>query len=325
VQVTHDAGRTWAPLYHSSTAVWSVDLLAPRLGWIVGVADLRQTADGGRTFRQLSEPGGHALVRVQFSSPTTGIGVTTDGAMVLTRDGGATWLNAGLDRSVLALCASRNGMGYAVTSDGDLMGFTGVGGKPSLIRRAPAGIDVNRLWASLECSPGGGYAMSLMQSASDQVAYLSHLTVMGDSPTTRPRLIGAAGVFENESGSHLAQGLFGSLRNSRGGAIVLGWFATDSGPFGRLSIVHQAAPSEELTATSYDSFAGFPPHAAQSITLEFAGAAGFSHEVWAYALADGYLPAGSEHRYVDVILHSPDDGATWRIINVTAPRRTRIF
>ncbi|HTX00692.1 MAG TPA: hypothetical protein VMD59_18070, partial [Acidimicrobiales bacterium] len=118
VLVTADGGRHWSQVLHVPTGVWGLDEL-PSSGsaFAVGVTEPFATGDGGRRWQLRGEPADQPLVEVSFSSTISGIGLTTDGQLVTTSDGGWRWTaDAGSDHLPLtSSCAIGIGR-YLVSS-----------------------------------------------------------------------------------------------------------------------------------------------------------------------------------------------------------------
>jgi photosystem II stability/assembly factor-like uncharacterized protein len=110
--------------------LWGIDFVDARHGWAVGVTALYRTIDGGRRWRRAAEAGAGgrgALVRVAFTGASTGFGLTTQGRVVKTDDGGASWLGGGLARRAGALCVQSRHALTVADQDGGIW-HTGNGG-----------------------------------------------------------------------------------------------------------------------------------------------------------------------------------------------------
>src|SRR5579875_469386 len=106
---TTDGGMTWHQVLTDPNGLWGVDVLDSSHAWVVGVTDLYATTDG-TDWSQLGEPTGTALVNVAFSTPESGIGLTTNGSLVATSDGGVAWSAVGGSPAGLSdLCRETNG------------------------------------------------------------------------------------------------------------------------------------------------------------------------------------------------------------------------
>jgi photosystem II stability/assembly factor-like uncharacterized protein len=91
VAATKDGGSTWVTSLSDANGLWGLDVLNATDVWAVGVESLYATTDGGVNWTKVGEPSGTALVNVQFSGPSTGLGITTQGGLLITSDGGRTW------------------------------------------------------------------------------------------------------------------------------------------------------------------------------------------------------------------------------------------
>jgi len=128
VSVSDDGGRSWTTSYRNAGGIWGLDFLSATTGWVVGVTSLARTSDGGRTWQQAGEPAGDPLVTVDFTSATTGYGLSVPGRLFVTRDSGRTWTAVPLAGAGGALCFDDATTGYVSGQDGDLY-RTGDGGR----------------------------------------------------------------------------------------------------------------------------------------------------------------------------------------------------
>jgi hypothetical protein len=108
VLVTRDSGRHWRRSLSAPGGFWGVSVVSPSQAWAVGVTRLYRTLDGGQSWRRVGEPT-KPLVRVAFANTTTGVGLTTKGRLVVSSDGGSSWLPASWSGRGSALCASPSG------------------------------------------------------------------------------------------------------------------------------------------------------------------------------------------------------------------------
>jgi hypothetical protein len=90
VLATRDGGRHWRSSLSAPGGFWGVQFSDARHGWAVGVTSLYRTVDGGSRWRHIGEPA-KALMRVAFRGATAGYGLTVQGRLVATSDGGMSW------------------------------------------------------------------------------------------------------------------------------------------------------------------------------------------------------------------------------------------
>ena len=95
VDVTTDGGLEWHPTLRLSPYVWGMDATDIDHVWVVGVTALYASTDGGQAWTEMGEPAGTFLVRVVFTNSLDGFGLTTDGDLAATVNGGLTWNNVG--------------------------------------------------------------------------------------------------------------------------------------------------------------------------------------------------------------------------------------
>lgn len=95
VSVTDDGGRRWTTTLDLSPYVWGIDSIGTHDVWVTGLNALYSSSDGGLVWQRVGEPKGSALVRVAFESATDGVGLTVNGDVATTTDGGEIWADSG--------------------------------------------------------------------------------------------------------------------------------------------------------------------------------------------------------------------------------------
>lgn len=91
---SRDAGRTWQVEPFKPVAPARIAFVTPRDGWVL-MSPLSRgptlfgTVDGGEHWRALTDA---PLTTVQFLSPLDGYGITREGGLVRSRDGGRHWV-----------------------------------------------------------------------------------------------------------------------------------------------------------------------------------------------------------------------------------------
>jgi hypothetical protein len=90
VLASRDSGRSFTPSLSARDGFWGLDFADPEHGWAVGVTALYRTVDGGSRWLLAGEPS-QPLVRVAFADARTGFGLTANGRVVTTTDGGNQW------------------------------------------------------------------------------------------------------------------------------------------------------------------------------------------------------------------------------------------
>src|SRR5581483_2714139 len=111
VLVTDD-GRTWTVRHNGSEPMFSVDAVDADHAWAVGQNVVLATADGGRTWRPVAEPGQGMLRIVDFIDAGNGWGATA-GHLYRTTDGGQTWTRADAPCGGEAVCFTGPDDGWA--------------------------------------------------------------------------------------------------------------------------------------------------------------------------------------------------------------------
>jgi len=108
VVVTRDGARHWTRALAVPAGFWGVDAVGTNDVWAVGVTALYRSVDGGRTWQRAGEPR-KPLVRVAFTSPSTGFGLTVGGRLVQTIDSGESWTASRWHGRGVALCSVNGG------------------------------------------------------------------------------------------------------------------------------------------------------------------------------------------------------------------------
>lgn len=124
VAYTTDGGTSWIQQLAVPTGVWGIDAISPSTAWAVGVTSLYQTTNAGVTWTPLlqNEGGGSNIVNVSFVNVTDGAGLTANGTLEVTTDGGATWSLASTTdgaQTFSALCMQKATV-VAATGDGQI-------------------------------------------------------------------------------------------------------------------------------------------------------------------------------------------------------------
>jgi photosystem II stability/assembly factor-like uncharacterized protein len=149
---TDDGGTNWRVIFDGSAqtnGIWGFDLLSRTTGWVIGVTGAFATTDAGQSWQQITEPAGTALVRVDFVSATIGWGLTTEGGVVNSVDGGQTWTTpAGIDAPATSLCATQANA-YVVDESGNVA--IGSDGTWQVTSPTPAVSDAPT-WSQVACN-----------------------------------------------------------------------------------------------------------------------------------------------------------------------------
>lgn len=200
ILVTSDGGRHWGRQYRGDANLLAIDFFDARHGWALATdptPTLLGTSDGGQQWRALGEPPGGTLLKVHFHSVLQGFGVAYKNGdpqatrLVVTTDGGATWLwaplpsGAGAGAVVWDACFSGPFDGWLVTSSDNPAGAgvtiwrsgrsgLGVGPDPNWVRpfQPPTGGDPIT-GVQLQCAgSGAAWAEISGGGATGHVAYV---------------------------------------------------------------------------------------------------------------------------------------------------------
>ena len=158
VSATSDGGATWTTILSAPGGVWGVDLLNQSVGFVIGVTTVYRSTDGGNTWSVVPEPLGNSIAMADFSSTSTGIAVTTNGAVITTSDGGATWTQSSSNSSfaVTSLCMSSSTTGFATNANGDVYATSNSGSTwQNVYSPSPVHGTLFGIWSSLSCNTNG--------------------------------------------------------------------------------------------------------------------------------------------------------------------------
>jgi hypothetical protein len=108
VVVTRDGARHWIRSLAVPAGFWGVDAVNAKDVWAVGVTALYRSIDGGMTWQHAREPR-KPLVRVAFTSPSTGFGLTVNGRLVQTTNSGESWTASRWHGRGVAVCSMNGG------------------------------------------------------------------------------------------------------------------------------------------------------------------------------------------------------------------------
>jgi hypothetical protein len=152
ITATNNGGRTWYTILRVSTGIWGLDLVSPQVGFAVGVTALMRTTDGGKRWTTVSEPAGHSLVWVGFTSSRDGFGLTTKGTLVETTNGGSSWTSTDLKVTGTSACFASPSIGYVTSSAGALYATRDGGFSWAVVEHAPPRVEqFIGPWSYLSC------------------------------------------------------------------------------------------------------------------------------------------------------------------------------
>jgi len=159
VSATDDGGRTWASMAQTDPGgIWGFDLLSDKVGWIVGVTSLFSTSDGGANWRNLGEPAedGQSLVRVDFLDSGVGYGLTTSGELVRSSDGGSSWTSLKASPSGgVSTCFTSALQGIMSAGDGSVSATADGGDSWTTVAPSPVESQLAPYWSDVVCGPSG--------------------------------------------------------------------------------------------------------------------------------------------------------------------------
>lgn len=155
VSVSDDGGQTWSAVFDDSNGIWGIDALSDEDVWAIGVTSLSRTNDGGASWQRVGEPQQEPLVSVDFVSRQIGYGLTTNGLLVQSSDGGDSWTSGSLTSRGAALCFVSEHLGYVSDEKGDV--FTTDDGGATWVKTGPSPLSANLApyWSQLSCNELG--------------------------------------------------------------------------------------------------------------------------------------------------------------------------
>ena len=148
IEETTDGGTNWSTILHIASGIWGIDLVSRNVGFAVGVTSLRITSDGGKRWRQASEPAGRPLVWVEFNTSKLGYGLTTTGTLVRTVADGSSWSSTRMTTTATAAW-----VGYVADRSGDLYATHDGGRSWAEVERGPCRPEqFSGPWSALSCN-----------------------------------------------------------------------------------------------------------------------------------------------------------------------------
>ncbi len=315
VESTRDGGASWATVLSRRDGVWGFDLLTAQTGWAVGVTALLTTTDGGASWKTLGEPGGTHLVRVQFASATTGLGIGTKGDLFRTVDGGASWQQVAAPFTATDACLGSSGRWYATNPAGDVYstadnGRTWATGFTSELPSSEA-----LRWDSLTCGGGGIWASTV---AMDRHGAQTYVVAHSADSSARNWVIIASNDPAQKSAPTPVGTLASVAAQSDDSASVIGV----TGSTLEISVARTADQSGSYSTTRVplpSSAGAGPVKTRPAAFVELHGATFVGPDGWIW-LTDTALGSASEARYAMLLLRSHDGGQSWQVANQSAPQ-----
>lgn len=114
IEGSADGGRSWQSLFTAPGPLSALDFPDAEDGWAIGSRSFFRTTDGGTSWQALSEPGSSPLVTVDFVSSSQGWAVTKQNGLLVTSDGGSTWIIQSTPFAVEDVCFSSPANGWVI-------------------------------------------------------------------------------------------------------------------------------------------------------------------------------------------------------------------
>lgn len=166
ILTTADGGKSWTVAYESAMILQDLAFADTQHGWAVTRDRLLRTTDGGKHWEETSRT---PLSHVLFADPNRGWGITEQGALLQSSDGGATWAPAPTPSPVDALCPAGGTTVWASGSNQVIRSEDG-GKTWSVIFSAP--LEGTGWRTRLGCSAGSAWVQFYGQGAMSQQSHV---------------------------------------------------------------------------------------------------------------------------------------------------------
>lgn len=311
---TVDAGRHWSTILRRPTGIWGMDLLPTGAGFAVGVTGLLRTDDSGESWRHVGEPVHHTLVWVGFSTPDSGIGLTTIGTLVRSTDGGKSWSSVGFQVPGRAVCLASPTDAYLAAMNGALYRGSSDGSSWHLVRRAPPRVEqFIGPWAELSCNgPSVWLGLSLLCAAACAGTSPYAIEHSGDGGVSWTVVVNSwPGL---SGGEAPASGYLKAVAASQSGAGVFVFEPAESGPGPSFEVVLGDADGQFVMPR----VPALPPGKAELWAQNVRGSEFLGHTGWLYFDdTDVTLDGGTGGE--PIIWRTPDGGREWHMLWKGAP------
>ncbi|MGO9341952.1 MAG: WD40/YVTN/BNR-like repeat-containing protein, partial [Acidimicrobiales bacterium] len=345
VMVTDNGGSQWTTTLRLTPYVWGIDSFGTQHVWVEGADGLYSSDDGGLLWRRAGEPKGTALVRVAFESTSEGVGLTVNGDIATTSDGGETWIDQGqssipiLGSNYIGGAANLCISGPAVVLDdsrGDILRSTDPANPKSWARvfssRVPASYQG---LSTLDCAttgavweetyteiqgPQGGIALGwVVRSGDHGVSWVTTGSIFGkglDLPALSQSKWGSAfssGIIMSSGASEPVEAMVSSESNATA-AIV------------------QSADGAHFVSDNLEGFLGGrvpisqggagPPDSSIAVGRPFYPSFfGITYDSPTDGWFDAVVDTGTDSsmRQTNIVFHTTNSGSDWKPIYVSSP------
>ncbi len=310
-----DGGHSWESIYTAKDGIWGLDPLSDREGWVVGVTSLAYTNDGGSTWRELGEPKSKPLVSVDFVSDVEGYGLTTDGQLVQSSDGGASWEPGNLQDPGADLCFASQESGYVSTQDGDVFSTDHAGQTWTPSAKAPIVYDLAPYWSQISCNGSDVWQglRVLDPGAGGQPYVVSYSEDRGSTWS-----VVAGNALDESLHAPKAPEVVDQLQQLAVGASGDAFLIGVSESQWELQIRQMLGAQEGSPSTVPSPPSGEDTPSFSNGYLEVHGASFKGSDGWVY-LNDNAVGSADSPKTEVVLLGTDDGGHTWRVIQRSSP------
>lgn len=178
IEGSADGGTSWQRLFTAPGPLTALDFVDAEDGWAVGSHSFFRTTDGGRSWQALSEPGSSPVAKVDFVSSTQGWAVTKQNGLLVSSDGGLTWVAQATPLAAEDVCFSSPANGWVVGAS--LVDATSNGGQ-TWKEVYSSGLGAGPFASSLSCQGNTAWAEFVVGAGLSQQSVLLAKTDGGPS------------------------------------------------------------------------------------------------------------------------------------------------
>lgn len=317
ISTTTDGGKTWTRQLSESSGIWGLDFVNGQVGWAVGVTELLQTVDGGMSWHSEPEPAAQHLASIHFVSAAVGFGITDDGGLVRTGNGGQTWQPIFSGQQVNDFCFASPGTGWLSTWTGAVYA-TVDGGTTWTATRAGALVEPGQqAWSVMACSAQDAWQSVTtpeVQDPSNSPTLLRH----GSTTAASWALAGTAypDPLPGQPGVILPVGSVSAMSEAGDGSLVLAGYPVNAlgldiytWPQGGTQTLSASSTPRPATPDGTPGSAGASSAYLPAEGITFQGASGWM------MFDDTAVNSGTQGTFQEIVWQTEDYGRSWSVVN----------